>query len=816
VTPNPSDRAPRHSLRAKFILAGVIVEVCMLVLLLINTQRLIGESVDHQTRARIETTRPLLNAALSTPLFERDYAAINDMLRALVDSQDSDVRYIVVRDERDVVFASIGVEDSALLPDLDTDLSRVSEDLVYDAAVPLVLAEQRIGEARFGLSLAAAVATRNTLLAQNLAIGLLAVVLGVVLLALTGRALTEHVARLVAATRRIAAGDYADRVPPTGEDEIGQLGEHFNIMAEAVERQVAALRQSERALAEEKERVVVTLESIADGVIATDVTGRIVSMNPVAVQLTGWTESEARQALIEDVYRVVAEDSGNPLPNPVRQCLEQRAIVRRQDSLWLVARAGVLRAIEDTASLIRDRDGTMLGAVLVIRDIGAKRELALQLEHQARHDALTGLLNRREFEERVEEAIASARERGLVHVMCYLDLDQFKVVNDTCGHAAGDQLLRQLAELLRSRVHGTDVVARLGGDEFGVLLHQCPVARGMTVAETLRDAIRGFRFVWENRYFQTGVSIGLVQITEESGPITEIFSAADVACYIAKDTGGDRIHRYMPDDIEDARRRGDMHWSTRIASALEENRFTLHYQRIVPIGNSRQPFPRYELLVRMVDLDRSLIAPGRFLAAAERYQQIARIDHWVLRRALALLARPGNPLGPDSFSINISGQSVGDPALLERVLAEINASGIDPARLCFELTETAAISNMGRAMEFMAQLRRLGCRFALDDFGSGLSSFSYLKSLPVDFLKIDGSFIRNLPHNASDRAMVSAIQQVARAVGIQTIAEFIENEETIAVLREIGIDYGQGHAIHVPEPLTRGDLALVPGVGRIG
>ncbi len=812
----PSDPLAQRSLRAKFILASVIVEVCMLAVLLVNSQRLIVESADHQINAQLDTARPLLNAALGARLLERDYAALNEMLATLVLAAGSDIRYIVVRDERQIVFASIGVEDPELLPDVDDDLSGALGDLVYDAAVPLTIADQRVGEARFGLSLAAAVSTRNQLLTQSLAIGTAAVILGIVLLTLTGRALTGHIQRLVVATRRMAAGDYANRVSVPGRDEVGQLAGHFNVMVDAVQNRIEALRRSERALAEEKERAVVTLESIADGVITTDVSGRITSMNPVAVQLTGWSECEAQLVAVEDIYRVSAEDANEPLPNPVRQCLEHRSTVRRQDSRWLVARDGRRHPIEDTASLIVDRDGQTLGAVLVIRDIGVRREMALQLEHQARHDALTGLVNRREFEQRVEAAIAAARTRDQSHVMCYLDLDQFKVVNDTCGHSAGDELLRQLAGLLRGKVRDTDVVARLGGDEFGVLLHKCPVARGFLAAESLRDAIRAFRFAWEGRSFQVGVSIGLVPIASDSGPIAEVFAAADVACYIAKDSGGNRIHRHQPDDIEDARRRGDMHWSTHIVSALDEDRFVLHFQRIVPIRGDDHGFPRCELLVRMLEEDRTIIPPGRFLAAAERYQHIARIDHWVLRRALAQLTHSGNPLGADCFSLNISGQSLGDAGFLARVLAEIGSSGIDPARLCFEITETAAIGNMGRAMEFMAELRRLGCRFALDDFGSGLSSFSYLKSLPVDFLKIDGSFIRNLPHNASDRAMVNAIQQVARAVGVQTIAEFIESEATVEVLREIGIDYGQGYAIHAPESLAPGALAALPGLGLGG
>jgi diguanylate cyclase (GGDEF)-like protein len=395
--------------------------------------------------------------------------------------------------------------------------------------------------------------------------------------------------------------------------------------------------------------------------------------------------------------------------------------------------------------------------------------------------------------------LESARRDGSSHALCYLDLDQFKVVNDTCGHLAGDALLERLAETLTFRVRQRDTVARLGGDEFAVLIEHCSVEQAMRVASTLHEAISEFVFTWEGKRFQVGVSVGLVPITPDLGDAADVLGAADSACYVAKDQGRNRIHMYAKDDAELARRRGEMSWVSHISGALAENRFRLRAQPVVPLMPRRAGAHHCELLVVMIDPDGKEIPPGSFLPAAERYNLATRIDRWVVRAALTWLADVRNERGrPALCGINLSAQSLGDTGFLEYVRAECAHAGVSASRLCFEITETAAIANLDTARRFMDALRSDGARFALDDFGKGLSSFGYLRSLPVDYVKIDAQFVRDLLHDPIDLAMVRSINEVARLMNKYTIAEGVESHEILAKLREVGVDYAQGYAIGVP------------------
>jgi diguanylate cyclase (GGDEF)-like protein len=466
---------------------------------------------------------------------------------------------------------------------------------------------------------------------------------------------------------------------------------------------------------------------------------------------------------------------------------------------------------------------------LVERAETAQHELADRLTHQASHDPLTGALNRREFERRVGDALAGwkaaagalppdggDRPEPPDEVVCVLDLDRFKIVNDTCGHAAGDALLRQLTALIESTVRESDTVARLGGDEFGILLSRCPIPHALSRMEAVRAAIAGYRFGWEQHTFMIGVSIGVAAVTRHTGSVDELLKSADAACYAAKDKGRDRVHLYQPDDVDLARQQGNSHWAGRILAALEEDRLELHYQPIVPI--TAAPSGGYgELLLRLRQQDGTIAYPGAFLPAAERYALLPAIDRWVVSTAVALLAeayRAGKVTAADTYTINLSGGSIGDETFLAFVRARVAESGLPPGVICFEITETVAISNFDVAVQFVEELRTVGCRFALDDFGSGLSSFAYLKRLPVDFLKIDGNFVRGILLDTIDRAMVESVNRIAHEMGLRTVAEFVESEAILDCLREIGVDYAQGYAIGRPGPLSDhlDALAAVPPV----
>jgi diguanylate cyclase (GGDEF)-like protein/PAS domain S-box-containing protein len=582
-------------------------------------------------------------------------------------------------------------------------------------------------------------------------------------------------------------------------DEHGRLKRLVGVETDITERKLY-----EEALFREKESAQITLQSIGDGVVTTDSEARVQYLNPVASDLTGWRLDDAVGRNIDEIFRGFHEETCEPIENPVGVAMRRNRPIKSVRPALLIRRDGNELYIESTAAPIRDPFGNVTGGVLVFHDVSESRELNRRLSYAASHDVLTELVNRREFEQRLERALKSAKARETSYAVLYLDLDQFKIVNDACGHNAGDALLKQIGSLLKSKIRWRDTLARLGGDEFGVLLESCTMDEALRTAETLRENISDYRFTWDDRTFRLGVSVGVVPITAATDDVASLLSAADSACAAAKDAGRNRVYNYQENDIDLMKRRKEMQWAARISNALDENRFELFRQTIQPLQANSEPGAHYELLIRMRDESGQLIAPGLFIAAAERYGLMTAIDRWVIAQAFAWLVSEADERERLSLcAINLSGQSLADEKFLPFVIEQFQKSGLSGSCICFEITETAAIASYSQANRFIHALKELGCRFALDDFGTGLSSFGYLKHFPVDFLKIDGSFVKEILHDPIDREMVRSINEIGHLTGKQTIAEFAENQEIITMLRGMGIDYAQGYGVSEPKRLLQ-------------
>jgi diguanylate cyclase (GGDEF)-like protein/PAS domain S-box-containing protein len=570
-----------------------------------------------------------------------------------------------------------------------------------------------------------------------------------------------------------------------------------------VELDITERKLYEEALFREKEGAQITLQSIGDGVITTDAKGVIDYLNPVAEALTGWRLEDSQGRAIEEIFRAFHEETCEPLENPLAVAIRRTRSIKSVRPMLLIRRDGNEIYVESTASPIRDGSGAVSGGVLVFHDVSEARELNRRLSYHASHDVLTGLVNRREFESRMERALKSAKANETSYALCVLDLDQFKIVNDTCGHSAGDALLGQVGALLKSKVRWRDTLARMGGDEFGILLESCSLDEAMRTAEALREAVRNFKFTWEERTFRLGASIGVVPISADNADVASVLSAADSACQAAKEAGRNRVHSFEENDIDLMRRRREMQWAARINNALEEGRFELFRQTIMPLQKT-ETGAHYELLLRMRDEAGKIVGPDNFMAAAERYGIIPSIDRWVIENAFRWLVSEADEREKLTMcSINLSGQSLGDDKFLPYVIDQFHRSGLDATKICFEITETAAIASFSQANRFIQALKELGCKFALDDFGTGLSSFGYLKHFPVDYLKIDGSFVKEILHDPIDREMVRSINEIGHLTGKQTIAEFAENQEIINMLQSLGVDYAQGYGVSQPQRVLK-------------
>jgi diguanylate cyclase (GGDEF)-like protein/PAS domain S-box-containing protein len=573
-----------------------------------------------------------------------------------------------------------------------------------------------------------------------------------------------------------------------------------------IARDVSHRKSLEVSLSRSKRQAQYTLESISEGVITTDNDGRIDYMNLAAETLIGANRDDASGHRLGELFTLVDDADRRPLGDPVERCLAMRRRVNMGRRAVLVTVDGENEySVELTASPVRGPSNSISGAVVVFHDVSELRGLTRKMSYQATHDPLTGLVNRREFERRLDEAMDTAHSEEAVHMLFYMDLDRFKAVNDSCGHMAGDNMLREVAALIKDQVRESDFVGRLGGDEFGALLIGCPIEKARQIANDICSAVADYRFVWKDKIFNIGVSVGLVEISHASGTLQDVMSAADSACYMAKQSGRGQVHVYSARDEAVARERGDIQWLRHLQTALHEDSFELAVQPIIAMHGHAESGPAVEVFIRLDDgLGRATGSAG-FLRPAERYQMMPQIDRWVISATLAAISGGEIKLPAHrSCAINLSGQTLGDESFLGFVVDALDRSGVVPAAICFEVTEVAILSNVQHAQRFIEVLHGIGCEFSLDDFGSGLGSFSSLKHLPVDYLKIDGTYTRNLQTDLVNQEMVNAMIKLARTMEFRVVAEQVEHQEDFDWLREVGVDFVQGHFVEAPALLGSG------------
>ena len=551
----------------------------------------------------------------------------------------------------------------------------------------------------------------------------------------------------------------------------------------------------------ERERAEVTLHSIGDAVITTNVEGDIEYMNHVAESLTGWTLEQAKNQAVQHVFRIEDLDTGEPIHDVVKSCLDDGIMINKS-VLSLVSKKGGKKDIESSISPILKTSGKAEGVVIVFHDETRRRQFENSIKHQAEHDPLTHLLNREAFDIELSDHVYDAKNNNKHHVLCYLNLEKFKLINDTAGRSAGDQCLIQVASLIKSCIRSGDILSRLSGDEFGLVLTQCTQKSALKIANNINDLIRDTSFKWEDCNYNIGISIGVNPLNKNSEDASDAMRKADLACYTAKDQGSNRIYVYEEEDSEIIRREEETYWATRIDEAIKNNRLKLYAQPIVALKNKDPQKQNVEILVRLLDKDNQLIQPNAFIPAAERYNLMPLVDRKIIFETFSFIHKYSEKEEIiTQYSINLSGNTIGDKDIVAYIKETAKKFNINSKLICFEITETAAIKDLNNAKILIKELKALGFKFALDDFGSGLSSFQYLKNLPVDYLKIDGSFVSDMVNNNIDHAMVAAINKVGHVMGIKTVAEYVENDQIIKKLQQLNVDFGQGYGIEQPKPI---------------
>ncbi|MGR8930404.1 MAG: EAL domain-containing protein [Gammaproteobacteria bacterium] len=779
----------RSTIRAKLFSITLISSFFALLVAFLILAALNFNEVKRKSQEDLSVTAGLIaNRTIAAVLFD-DTSLAKENLNSL--AKLPDLQNACIYDKQGRLFAGLNIIEHRPCPQNATSLRTRTDGFDLQVFFPMLSDNELIGNVLISANL-------NTAMMHQLK------VVGVILVSLfaalcTAFLLTAPLLSQVAnpitflakTAKKISQNhDYSLRATKYSEDEIGILVDAFNDMLDTVENKnttLVALKDNYQALYDNNPTMVFEL----------NLHGEIVSVNQFGAKQIGLNVDELSAT---SIFSYIHPDDTKDSREFFQRCIDYPQQVHKQEKR-VICHNGNILWVRETARLVSTEHHHLKRLLLVCEDVTETRRLADRIAYQASHDELTGLTNRRQFDIYIQDLVTQAQSDHSSHIMCYLDLDQFKVVNDTCGHMAGDELLRQLGELLKQNVRKTDVLARLGGDEFGILMPQCSREQALIAGNKLRNAIADFQFGWENRSFSISVSIGIAAINHTSGNAVDILKEADAACYAAKEKGRNRVHVFSSADDELAERQGEMQWVEKIRIGIEENRFELYGQLIVPITDTEENL-HFETLLRYRDEHGNIIPPGAFLPAAERYNLAPALDRWVIAKLFTHLgSTPGFIERLELCSVNLSGLTLSDESMLNFIDEQFQKWRIPTYKICFEITETAAISNLSYAKHFIDSLRNKGCMFSLDDFGSGLSSFAYLKNLPVDFLKIDGLFVKDILEDKIDWTMVKAINEVGHVMNKKTIAEFVENQNIFDLLKNMGVNYAQGYGIAKPIPL---------------
>ena len=621
---------------------------------------------------------------------------------------------------------------------------------------------------------------------------------------LFSRSVTKPITKINRAVNIIKHGGLQHRVPVDFSGELAELAYGINDMTTSLEEaQIKEKQRAEDILFIEKSKAQITLDAIGDGVITTDTHGNVTYLNYAAEVLTGFTLTDSINKPLSYVFNVKKENRDIFSDYPIMDCIHHSYKIHHDSGYVLKNKSGTEYSIRETSTPLLDKEGAVVGAVLVFHDFTKMKKMSDVLTYQATHDELTGLMNRRAFEDKMRNILNNISPDE-THTLCYFDLDRFKIINDTCGHIAGDNLLKILSESISKHVRRNDLFARLGGDEFGVVFLNCDTEKAAVLAENIRKIVSDIKFSWGSHDFEVGASIGIVPITHLQN-LTQLMMTVDTACYVAKSKGRNRIHFYEKNDEDILQREGELKWFQAINKALDENSFVLYSQKISPHSSSAKN-DIHEILIRLKK-DAEIIMPGAFIPAAERYNLMPKVDMWVISTLFKELNTHKELKADACFSINLSGQTLTDPSFINFLHKEFDASEISPEKIVFEITETAAITNFNEAINFIQTFKQRGCKFALDDFGSGMSSFQYLSELPLDYIKIDGSFVKNIHDNLYNQSVIKSISQIGHSLGLEIIAEFVENKQILDELDKSLIDFVQGYEIEHPHPLFENKLS---------